>query len=292
MARYTTEVRTILKQCWLDRNPDKDLDDLSMISPRDLCETVWDAVFDFPFPMFEGMTKQELCSQILMFYYMREVGLETVPLWKHYLQVRMSGIMPYYVKLAESQITKADALQNRNITERVNRQGGESENKQNTVNTSRTGKEENADETVQTLEQKNEGTQESTYNGTQKDDSKQLYADTPQDGLQAVIEENYLTNATVNDGTSTVNNSSNGTTTNTTNGESITNDNRHKQYEEEGSTIGKDERALDYQENVSRETSGFDGDIVDTVTRYREAILNIPLLIIKDLSDLFISIIA
>lgn len=292
MARYTVEVKTILKQCWLDRNPDKDIEDLDMISPMDLCETVWDSIFDFPFPMFQGMTKQELCSQILMFYYMREIGLETVPLWKHYLQVRLTGIMPYYVKLAESEISKAEALQNRNVTERTNRQGGETEKKDNVTVSQKNAKENENDETVQTVDQRSTGSQETSSNGRQTDEGKQLHSDTPQNGLQNVIDGTYLTDAVVNDNTSTVQNSSNSSSTATNNGESISNGTRNKQFGEEGNVNVTDDRERDYQENVSRETSGFDGDVVDTIVKYREAILQIPLMIIKDLGDLFISILA
>lgn len=258
MAKYTVEVRTILGQYWLNKNPDKTVDDLDMLTPDQLCNAVWDSMFNFPFPMFQGMTSQELCVQILMHYFMREIGLETVALWKHQLQVRMTGIMPYYVKLAESEISKSEALQNRNIIENVNRKGDE------------TTKRNLATE----MHQVDTGSQSSTSSGDSTRNGQTLVSDTPQDGLQNVINGTYLSNASVEKDDQIVSNKADVSTDRALTG---------NQEENEGNEKG-------YQENVSRETSGFDGDIVDTITRYREAILQIPLMIIKDLSSLFISI--
>lgn len=89
MSTYTTEVRWIIQQ-------------ITGLGPENLDESInnaWSKIFDFPFPMFDEDYRSVLCQKILKNYYTREIGYETVQLWKLRLNQKLNLIMPYYNKL-------------------------------------------------------------------------------------------------------------------------------------------------------------------------------------------------
>ena len=56
------------------------------------------------FPIFDENYRSVLETKILRHYYTREIGFETVGLWKHYLKTKLNEIMPKYNKLYEASI--------------------------------------------------------------------------------------------------------------------------------------------------------------------------------------------
>lgn len=72
------------------------------IGPENLEESLqqaWLKIFDFPFPIFDEEYRPVLCQKILKNYYTREIGFETVQLWKLRMNQKLNLIMPYYNKL-------------------------------------------------------------------------------------------------------------------------------------------------------------------------------------------------
>lgn len=274
MGMYTIQVRTIVENYYFQDNPDLTVEQVKTTSPKIMTDAEWNKIFDFDFPMYEGTTKQFLCSLILRHYYMREIGVETFPYWKLMLETRMNEIMPYYVQLASSTITMADAFINRNTTETLKRDG--SENQDNTR--VKTG----SDNRTVTGSQDSSSTTISDTTINRENNSQDLYSDTPQDGLDNVINGTYLTNATIQKSNDADSSHETGSTSGEVSG--TTKDDLEKS-ENEDETSEKT-----YLENLSRIISGFDGDKVDTLLKYRETLLQIPKMIIRDLSDLFISI--
>lgn len=65
--------------------------------------------------------KQKLASKIVDHYYMREIGLETPSLFKHYAKVKMQEIMEEYLPLIYSASIEYDPLINVDFTETFNR---------------------------------------------------------------------------------------------------------------------------------------------------------------------------
>lgn len=65
--------------------------------------------------------KQKLASKIIDHYYMREIGLETPSLFKHYAKVKMQELMEEYLPLIYSASIKYDPLVNVDYTETFNR---------------------------------------------------------------------------------------------------------------------------------------------------------------------------
>jgi hypothetical protein len=118
-------------------------------------------IFDYDYPIFDVSYRGVLEKKIIDFYYFREIGLETVAQFKHFLRTKLTIIMPYYNQLYETNglITK----DNYNI------------NLDNTI--TRTNK----------VESDSSG--ESTGNST----DKTIFSDTPQANLDG---KDYATNLT------------------------------------------------------------------------------------------------
>ena len=93
MSKYTTEVRFICETL-AGYDMSKGYGKVS-----EIVENSWEKVFDFDFPIFDPAYRSILCQKILKHYYTREIGFETVGLWKLKLETKMQEIMPYYNKL-------------------------------------------------------------------------------------------------------------------------------------------------------------------------------------------------
>ena len=114
MSKYTTEVRYICETyAGLDESVDyPSVDEVIENSYRKIFKM--DAI-----PMFEGETEAHrigLLKKILLHYYTREIGYETVSLWKLKLNQKLIEIMPYYNQLYESELIKFDPLKNVDVT--------------------------------------------------------------------------------------------------------------------------------------------------------------------------------
>jgi hypothetical protein len=75
-------------------------------------------VFDFDYPLFDPTYKSVLEQKIIDYYYFREIGLETIALFKWYLKSKMQRIMPYYNEMyLQNQVFKTyDPYKNKNVT--------------------------------------------------------------------------------------------------------------------------------------------------------------------------------
>ena len=70
MAKYTTQIKTIVES--------------------------GTPIFDFDYPIFDSLYRPVLEQKIINHYYFREIGLETVAQFKHFLKSKLTIIMPYY----------------------------------------------------------------------------------------------------------------------------------------------------------------------------------------------------
>ena len=66
-------------------------------------------------------SKDKLAKMIVDHYYMREVGFETIGLFKHYVKITMQEIMEKYLPLIYSASIKYDPLVNVDFTETLTR---------------------------------------------------------------------------------------------------------------------------------------------------------------------------
>ena len=189
--------------------------------------------FDFQmtnYPIFNENYREILNNNILHHYYENEIGFETAPLFRFYLNQKLNEIMPYYNELYKVQKKLIDdklLLNNVNLTEEL--KGS------NTTKTS--------------------SVSQSTNKG------KNLFQDTPQGNIsqQDINAQNvYATNITLNDNSINDNSSANGCGTN----EYI--------------------KAI-----IGNNGSKFNIDILNDI---KNNLMNIDLMIINDLNELFMQI--
>lgn len=306
MSKYTTEVRYI---CEYYAGLDKSVGGAKV---DDVIDKSLSGVFDFDFPIFDENYRSVLEKKILKHYYTREIGLETVGLWKLKLNTKLNEIMPYYNKLYSSELLDFNPFYNINRTTKSDRNFKGNENKSETLTeniknkgtndytntTNRTGT------SVEALGEKNKQTYDITDSGnnSKQSNSKDRYSDTPQGSLTNIENNAYLTNARIVDnqesGTdtnkktgSTLDEKSGENTTNTT----LVNTDTMKQAmtndtDKTNNTI--DEKIInnldDYLENVS----GKEGTETysEMLIKYRNTFLNIDMQVISDLEELFMQI--
>ena len=88
-------------------------------------KTLIDNNFDFKmdsYPIFDETYRNTLNQNILYHYYENEIGFETAPLFRFYLNQKLNEIMPYYNELYKVQKKLIDEnllLNNVNLTEQL-----------------------------------------------------------------------------------------------------------------------------------------------------------------------------
>ncbi|AZU99833.1 adaptor Ad4 [Bacillus phage DK3] len=69
-------------------------------------------LFDFDYPFFDESKRKEFERKWIRRFYMREVGFETIELFKFHLENWMNERMPYYNQRFKSELIKFDPLMN------------------------------------------------------------------------------------------------------------------------------------------------------------------------------------
>ena len=281
MSKYTTEVRFICEEA-SGLLESKGYNDIESIIAKAIPK-----IFNFNFPIFDENYRSVLETKILKHFYTREIGEETVGLWKLRLNTRLNEIMPYYNKLYKSELLEFNPLSTANSTRTkktdYDSNRNENENISDTNSSNRTITN-NAE--VNTT---NNSTTTGTGSGTSNNTSTDLYSDTPQGSLSGIESNTYLTNARkVTDNGSTTSNTSNtnSSTEKTESSESGT-DNRSGTY---GRIRGNTD-ALSSTEDYLETFVGYEGTSAsDLLLKFRETFINIDMMIVNDLEDLFIKL--
>lgn len=253
MSKYTTELRFIVEtSAGLDKSVGDD--DINTTIAKALPK-----IFNFDFPIFDEAYRTVLETKIVKHYYTREIGYETVGRWKLALETKLNEIMPYYNQLYRSELLEFNPLYTHNITKTGNKTGNKTEN----------------------LNKEHHNTDDTMHNGTIKhtgQDSEleyNLHSDTPQGGLVGVDSETYLSDAQKNTTT---------TTKNTQDAESYNHTLKSDGTETHGKTANNTD---EYLETIV----GYEGrDASESLLKYRQTFLNIDVMIIGDLSKLFMGI--
>lgn len=213
MSKYTTQVRFICETATGLSESE------GQASVKQIIAAAIPSVFDFDFPIFDESYRTVLETKILKHYYTREIGLETVGLWKLKLDTKLNEIMPYYNQLYKSELIEFNPMYDVDLTrghtlnrsERTEQTGTETADatKNGSVDTTTSGtktgtSKENIDvsenqETEQNSKSDTDiknttgSTSGETATGTKTHYDK--YSDTPQGSLQNVQNDTYLTNA-------------------------------------------------------------------------------------------------
>lgn len=191
MANFTTEVRSICEfYAGMEEPQERD-------KVEDIIEAARTHVFDFSFPIFDESYRPVLEKKILRHYYTREISYETVALWKLHLQARLDEIMPKYNKLYELELVNYNPIWDVDLTE----------DKLRTIDT----------DTSDSLNRTDTGTGARSLSSIGNNSNTNLYSDTPQGAITNLVDGKYLTNATIDNGTNTRNDTENTSSTDTRN---------------------------------------------------------------------------
>ena len=89
MSKYTTEVRYICEEAaGLDAS-------VGYNDVNQVVEAAYPKIFDSSLDFYDEETRTRLLPKILLHYYQREIGYETVGLWKLKLNPKLREILPY-----------------------------------------------------------------------------------------------------------------------------------------------------------------------------------------------------
>lgn len=210
------------------------------------------------YPIFDELYREQLNNKIIQHYYFREIGFETEALFKNRLNQKMKEIMPYYNQMYESSKLKIDPLSTIDLKEvfsRISKTTGEG-----TSSTSGTGNNTNNFNSTDTTD----------YGKISKFSDIAQAQTTPNE----ILNDKYLTSATVDDGQDKNTN----TGTNTSQTESTT------------SGTSTDKRNLDEDTTLTRKGNNGTASESELLNMYRETFLNIDMMIIDDLDELFLGI--
>ena len=296
MSKYTTEVRFICEN-YAGLNESEGYGKIA-----DIIANSRSKVFDFDYPIFDEAYRSVLETKILKHFYLREICAETVGIWKHFLDMRMNEIMPYFNKLYESELIEFDPLYDVDLTKdyKKDSKGMGNENEVLNGNVVNNAEMQEVYERNLTTNAENNTQGETSKSGTEGDVRKNtrwdIYSDTPQGGLTNVENETYLTNARkiVDDGTGSeksidITDTRDDTTTyeETEGGESNTNKNETstKKTNDERTRTRNLQDLEDYIEHIKGKTGGT--SFSKLLQEFRETFLNIDVMIIERLNDLF-----
>lgn len=306
MSKYTTEVRYI---CETENHLDES------VGYKDVDAMIAGAIpgiFSFDFPIFDANYRNVLCTKILRHYYTREIGFETVGLWKLKLQTKLNEIMPYYNQLYESQLIKFNPLYDTELrTTNVGNKDSETNKSENrSTNSVATNQKSGNNDTAATSGTitNAKSTDEANTNRTNVQNTNDgnthydLYSDTPQGGLTGVDAETYLTNARKITDAKNASAAEAGTektegeTNNETNAFSQTNsnnvfsesDSETRSNAESATGSDKFTSTENYLIHVSGKQSG--NSFSKMLMEFRDTFLNIDMDVIDSLADLFLNL--
>ena len=239
---------------------------------------VW--AFDYP-SYYKGEAKTAFEQKVLDHYWLRQIGQETTGRWLHYFRSRMREIMPYYIQLYESQALMHgidDPFGNVDIVETYEEERTEnSTGKLNNTNTSTS---------TSTSQTENTGISSGseTENATRTEDHKRKFSNTPQGSISNL--DNYLTEANVETANDTDNlaKEHEATTEATSTGTASGNQTDTQTGTSEGTSTGTVRHTFTKKGNQGVNTYAHD------MKELRETFLNIDLMIINELKDLFLQV--
>lgn len=278
MSKYTTEVRFICETA-SGLGKSKGYTDVDTIITNAIPK-----IFTFTFPIFDENYRSVLEKKILKHFYTREICEETVGLWKLRMDAKLNEIMPYYNKLYKSELLEFNPLYTANLTRTKKTDYDSNRNENENINDTSSSNRTTSNNGV--VDTTNNSTTTGTGSGTSNNTSVDLYSDTPQGGLSSVESNTYLTNARkITDNGSTSSNTSN---TNSSTGKVESSESGSDNSTGTYGRIRGNTDALTSTEDYLETVVGYEGtNASDLLLKFRETFLNIDMLVVNDLEDLF-----
>lgn len=251
---------------------------------KDVINQARPLIFDFDFPIFDEAYRIPLENKILKTYYTREICDTPVSKWKLLLDIKLNEIMPYMNQLYKSELLAFDPFTTVNYSRDYGRNRKDNETgigKTDTTGGSKqtvtdTGRIDSTTDTKDTI----------TDNGTST--QKNRHSDTPQGSLAKLELGTYMSSGDVNDSTAQNTRTDDGMITAVTD--------RHDTSTTDGSTTQlqntTNSKNLDSTEKYLETIKGKDGSksYPELLTELRNSFLNIDLMILDELRELFFMI--
>lgn len=286
MSKYTSELRFI---CESLTSHDESVDNTHT---AEVITAAAPLIFSFDFPIFDAEYTQGLEEKIIRHYYTREIGFETYGLFKLKLETKMNEIMPYYNQLYESALLTLDPLNNFKMHKTSAGQNAENTTSSGTANSTENRTTSGSfNSTQHNADSRTVGVMTTGQTAsTSSDESWNKFSDTPQGAVTGLNNDTYLTNATKATDDRTDNVSTNGTSNTADSGSSdlqradTNSGSENSQRADTTSGTGSKTGTNSYVEDVI----GFSGvNQSELLQKFRETFLNIDMMIINDLEELF-----
>lgn len=286
MSKYTTEVRFI---CEHDAGLENSVGFTQVDTVLDRC---WNQIFTTNTTFFDESYRSVLCKKILKRYYTREIGCETVGLWKLWMNERLESIMPYYNQLYKSELIEFNPMNDVDLATTHEKENAEARHSAE----NESGRHEQWNMHNEHYED-NYGSNRTTndINKTERgvnEGSTDLYSDTPQGSISGLNNMNYLTNARKIDKDTNDDTSYSGTTD--TNVDDKT-DGVREWTDAENYTHSKDNMSdasvnssEDYFQHILGKSAG--ASYSKLLSEFRETFLNIDKMVIEEFADLFMGL--
>ena len=216
-------------------------------------------LFDFDYPIFDTTYKEALEKKIIEALFEYEIGATPYARWKIHFMRKMRQIMPYYNQLYESAVLEFNPL----YTTDYNR----------TFTRDNNGKSDLTSESEGTSNSKTEATTTDSSSASGGSENRSRFSDTPSGIVTEVEAGTYLTNYTYDSAESETTSSSNGTN-NTDVDDSFNNSTTSS------TTVNNSE---EYAEHVVGKEGG--QSYMELVKQLRENIINIDMMVIRDLKQ-------
>lgn len=290
MSKYTTEVRYI---CEVAAGLDVSTDYKGV---EDVIKKALPVVFDFSFPIFDENYRSVLETKILKHFYTREIGLETVGLWKLKLDTKLNEIMPYFNQLYKSQLYAFNPFYDVDLT-RKHRIDGSGTKDTDTTNNTEAEHRITVDENASTSSNGSGSSDSESANtnvSVNTDAFSERYSDTPQGALTDLKADKYLTNATLRDDNKNANENNTGTDKTSTKSDIENTENNNTETNGNNSTTvnGNISSTLtnteDYLETVQGKNGG--SSYSKLLMEYRETFINIDMMVLDELESLFMQL--
>lgn len=337
MSHYTTTVRAICETA-AGLTSDAGYDDVVQV-----LNGSWNKIFE-DFPIFEEAHREILCKKILRHYYMDEIAVETVGLWKFALNTKMQEIMPKYNELYSISANITNPLHNKNVVKEFvgNVTDDKTYTRTDNLKDTHSGdvKTTHTDTRTDDLTDTNGGKLVTDTDSTRTDnlsakktvgtdttvsseastssDVDTYSSDTPQGSLSDVKSGKYMTTANISDSTTitkgkdttatdTTDTTVNTGTQTTASTDTVTDTRTVKKtgtVTDEGTSTVTDTSAVAHTGTVSdvgktvsdskhtEQVTGYEGSDIqgELLAKYSNSIINIDMMIINELSGLFMQI--
>lgn len=308
MSKYTTELRNYCETVagYTDRQGFGAIDNVLS------AENIPKIMNGIDYPIFDENYRLTLNKKILLHYYTREIGYETIGLWKLKLKTKMGEIMPYYNKLYESELIKFNPLYDTDLQRVTSKSADESGTNDSVKNGTGTSTSENVSEGSNKNIQQNTGTtnREQERNATDNraidnnSDGLIMNNDTPQGGVNGFTLDSdnkmYLTNAQktndrkseTNAGSSNEKNKGSESFTDNATVEGKRNDKENATYDYANNETKQDSHSITTIENYIEKVQGKTGSdsYSSRIIEFRKTFLNIDMMIIDELAGLFMNL--